>query len=417
MKTPMRLIVDIVRFLGTGLGLFLIGIGLRTHTRGTRSAGVGFGALLIGLGGLFNYWMLRPNRSRLPQGLEIETWRAVDDGLHNSNSDLIYWQGAFYLIHAAAPFHFASTTTRLVLRRSTDAHHWEEVTSFQSPGEDIRDPKFAAIGKRLYIYYLPNRSFDPEPYTTACTWSEDGVHWQPAKSVQPEGWLFWRPKSRDGRTWYAPAYWWEHGASILLKSGDGESWERVSVIHTGDRNDETDIEFLPDGHMLATARLEHSFNVVTGDPLGSTLIASARAPYVEWEAHTKDRLTRLDGPCLFAYNGRVYALGRFQPVLSEPFSRQGGVLSRKRTALYVVEPGGLIRLGDLPSAGDTSYGGVALRGDDLYLCYYTSDIRRDPPWLIGMVLPSEIRMARLSLSQLEALALAKGAAPAGKKTT
>jgi hypothetical protein len=58
-----------------------------------------------------------------------------------------------------------------------------------------------------------------------------------------------------------------------------------------------------------------------------------------------------------------------------------------------------------------------LRGDDLSLCYYTSEIRRDRPWLIGMVLPSGSRMARLSLSQLEALALGKGAAPAGKKTT
>ena len=38
--------------------------------------------------------------------------------------------------------------------------------------------------------------------------------------------MFWRPKTRDGRTWYVAAYWYEHGESILLRSTDGRAWTR-----------------------------------------------------------------------------------------------------------------------------------------------------------------------------------------------
>ena len=65
-------------------------------------------------------------------------------------------------------------------------------------------------------------------------------------------------------------------------------------------------------------------------------------------------------------------------------------------------------LSDLPSAGDTSYAGVVLRDGALFASYYTSDPTRDWPWLLGMFLRSEIRMARVELASLAALADASG---------
>ena len=82
----------------------------------------------------------------------------------------------------------------------------------------------------------------------------------------------------------------------------------------------------------------------------------------------------------------------------------GSVLSRKRTALFRVDDDRLTWLSDLPSAGDTSCAGTVIRGDFLYVSYYTSDIRRDVPWLLGMVLPSDIRIARIPLAALEGIA-------------
>jgi hypothetical protein len=148
--------------------------------------------------------------------LQFEHWDVVNDGLHNSNTDLIYWREAFYLVHAASPYHFANKKCKLVILRSPDAKNWLRIAGFGADGEDIRDPKFAAIGERLFLYALKNRDFKAEPYTSVYTVSEDGENWPHYQKIEPEGWLFWRPKTQDGKNWYVPAYWWKHGKSALM---------------------------------------------------------------------------------------------------------------------------------------------------------------------------------------------------------
>jgi hypothetical protein len=345
---------------------------------------------------------LRQNRAFINPGLELDTWDVVADGAHNSNTDLIHFRGCFYLAHQTSPWHFGSEESRLVVRRSADARQWEKVVEFEAPGEELRDPKFAVIGDRLFLYMLRNRTWDPEPYTTVCTCSEDGTSWGLLVDIQPEGWLFWRSETIDSATWYAPAYWREHGRSALLRSSDGIEWTWVSEIYSGERNDETAIKFLPDGRMIATLRLEGS-GQMRGDPQASTLIAVASPPYEEW-SYARSRVTRLDGPCLFAHGGEVFAAGRYQADRLPGLSEQGSVFSRKRTSLFLLREDGLIYLSDLPSSGDTSYAGAVIQGDVAYVSYYTSPIDKDYPWLIGMLSRTDIRMARISLPSLLRLA-------------
>ena len=363
--------------------------------------------LVVGLpiAGFLVLW-LRPNRAEIDPRLSLEHWAAVADGLHNSNTDLILWQGDFLLVHDARPYHFGSPDARLVLRRSHDGREWTELARFQVPGKDIRDPKLAIIGGKLFLYALPNSGVAATPEYTVVATSEDAVHWTDFAPVEPSGWLLWRPKSPDGgRTWYAPAYWNEHGKSVLLRSTDGLRFEQVSVIHDGDGNDETDLVFLPDGRALATARLEVTPDTVLGNYDGRTAIAVAEPPYTTWTTH-ESRLTRLDGPNLFVLDGVVYAVARYQPDPNGFFTRMGGVLSRKRTALYRVEPERLVRLSDLPSSADTSYAGVAVRDGALWVDWYTSRIDRDWPWLFGMALRTDIRMARIPLDALREVSAA-----------
>jgi hypothetical protein len=354
------------------------------------------------------YWYFRPNSAAVDPSLQAETWTAVGDGMHNSNTDMIRWRDRFYLVHASSPYHFATEKCRLVIRSSGDARSWEKLSEVNIPGEDIRDPKFAVIGGRLFLYVLKSTRFIAEPYRTALRTSADGRTWTPLVDIDPEGWLFWRPKTRDGRTWYVPAYWHEHGKSILLESTDGVRWSQVSVIHEGDWNDETDIEFLPDGRMIATARLEGSDRWL-GDENASTLIALAPPPYTGWKS-TKSHVTRLDGPALFSYNGNTYAVGRHNPDRTGFFTYFGSILARKRTALYRVLGDRLVYLSDLPSAGDTSYAGVVLHDGHAYISYYTSDTARDYPWIIGMLARSDIMIAKIELPLLERLAESKLAA-------
>jgi hypothetical protein len=378
-----------------------------------KTIGWVFGSLvviLVLLASLIAYWYLRPNRAQVNTSIVVDSWDIANDRMHNSNTDLIVWQGKYYVSYVSSPFHFGSKESALHVKVSTDQGlTWLEVNTFTPFGEDIRDPKFAAIGNRLFLYALKNTSFVAEPYITVYSYTDDGLKWTTFDVVPGlDGWLFWRPKTQDGITFYNAAYWFQHGKSVLLKSTDGINWEIVSTIHQGDRNDETEIQFLPDGRLLATARLEYSgfADGAFGDPKGATLIAVSAPPYTEWTDLLQSRVTRLDGPYLFSYHDRVYAVGRYQPDLGHSglLTAQGSILARKRTSLFEVRTDGLAYLTDLPSAGDTSYTGVVVEGDIAYVSYYTSPIDRDYSWILGMLTPSAVRMAKVDLLALEALA-------------
>lgn len=354
--------------------------------------------------GLMLYALQRPRVAGVDPKVVQETWDAVADGDHNSNTDLVEFDGWIYLCHQTSPYHLGSSRSRLLLWRSRDARAWEKVTEFKNQrGLEYRDPKFAVINRRLFLYVLPNLTLMAEPVTTEYTSSHDGVTWEPLVEVNQPGWLFWRPKTRDGVTWYVTAYWGEHGKSILFSSPDGVAWSPVSMINEGERNDETDFEFLPDGRIISTARLEGNGNQ-WGDATASTLISVAFPPYERW-SYAKSRVTRLDGPCLFPYNGRTYAIGRYQATRAWRVAEQGGMYARKRTSIFLVEAERLLYLCDLPSAGDTSYAGIVVRGDELFASYYASPPAKDYTWSMGIFRRTDIRMARIHLPSLEALAV------------
>lgn len=356
--------------------------------------------------GLALYALQRPRAAGVEPDVVRETWDAVADGAHNSNTDLVEFDGWIYLCHQTSPYHLGSSRSRLLLWRSRDGRAWEKVTEFKNlRGLEYRDPKFAVINSQLFLYVLPNLTLMAEPVTTEYTSSRDGVTWAPLVEVNQPGWLFWRPKTRDGATWYVTAYWGEHGKSMLFKSPDGIDWSPVSMIYEGERNDETDFEFLPDGRIISTARLEGNGNQ-WGDATASTLISVASPPYDRW-TYAKSRVTRLDGPCLFPYNGRVYVIGRYQATRAPRIGEQGGMYARKRTSIFLVEPDRLVYLCDLPSAGDTSYAGIVIRGEELFASYYTSPIEKDYTWSMGIFRRTDIRMARIDLPGLEALAARK----------
>jgi hypothetical protein len=150
---------------------------------------------------------------------------------------------------------------------------------------------------------------------------------------------------------------------------------------------------------------------IFGDPRGSTVISVADPPYTSWKRVAESLVTRLDGPYLFSYHNRVYAVGRYQPGLGQtgPLTDQGSCLAPKRTSLFEVRMDGLAYLTDLPSDGDTSYVGLVMNGDTAYASYYTSPINHDWVWLMGMLSPSSVRIAKIDLTAMEALANQVGA--------
>jgi len=330
---------------------------------------------------------------------KLEVWTVVDDGLHNAFTDLIHWRGYFWLAYVSSPSHFGNRRSRVIILRSKDAREWQKIIQFSGNGEDIRDPKLAEIKGRLFLYALLNNKFEPEPYKTVTAYSNDGATWSPLADVTPTGWLLRRPLTADSTTWFAPAHHIEYGASVLFASKDGITWDRRGSIHTGERADETSIHILENGQMVAVTRLEVGSSIF-GHRDAGTLISYADAPYTSWTPRARNTVTRLDGSALFRHMGRIFAVGRRQVTTGGPFRWQGSAFSRERCALYLVidNEDGLVHLLDLPSSGDTSYPGVVIENDKIFISYYTNNTENDMPWLLGMLSPTRIQIAMFVFS-------------------
>ena len=377
------------------------------------------------------YWDLRgPASFDADPVLKLEHWVAVPAGddparEHASNTDLIHYKGSFFLIHAQTKWHLEDKKGALVVQRSSDARDWEEVARITVPNTDVRDPKFAIINGRLFLYFLPNLSLDPDPRTTYWSVSDDGIEWRTpeelatvttlqhvdggTKRVTSAGWMLWRPKTRDGETWYVVAFGrkpmsefsgFRNQITILLKTRDGLNFEEVSEVYTAHGNGEPTLEFLPDGSIIATLRCSSlgTHGYLMGNPTSNTVIATSPAPYIEW-SHAHSFITRLDGATLFPVGGRIFAVGRNH---MGPRMDLGNHFSPKRTAFYEVEKDKLTHLFDLPSNGDTAYTGVAMRGDDIYSSYYTSPIDKEYPWIFAICYKTktEIRIGKVSAAGL-----------------
>ena len=66
--------------------------------------------------------VLRPRSVGVRSDIVRETWDAVADGAHNSNTDLTEFDGWLYLCHQTSPYHLGSRKSRLLLWRSRFLH-------------------------------------------------------------------------------------------------------------------------------------------------------------------------------------------------------------------------------------------------------------------------------------------------------
>jgi hypothetical protein len=381
------------------------------------------------MGGLIVYWYVRPPPSfETDPILQLQTWTAIPPGddmkkQHQSNTDLTFYNGKFYLCYQSSKWHLQDHNGELIVATSTDGKFWKKVISFRMPDNntDVRDPQFLAIHGKLFLYFLPNYNFDPGPNMTYYSVSSDGMHWQAPKELfvkvkyeYPNGTITYKmvtskprdPKTYDGITWYAmggkrgvkyPGK--ASGYTILLKSTDGLNWEEVSEVYPYHSNGEPCFAFLPDGGIIGCLRCGSlgSPGYEFGNPTGCTIIVTSH-DYIHW-SFNYSFITRLDGGLMFSYKGRIFATGRNQ---EGPTPDCGSHVTAKRTAVYEVKKDRLIFLFNLPSNGDTAYCGVQILGNTIYISYYTPPIDKNYPWILGICfLPrTEIRMAKFSADGL-----------------
>lgn len=137
----------------------------------------------------------------------------------------------------------------------------------------------------------------------------------------------------------------------LFQSRDGVKWEAVTLLDVPDHPNETTLRFAAGGECLALVRRE------AGDRNG--WLGRALPPYRDWKWESIGR--PIGGPdMLLDSSGQIWIAGRDQGP------------DGPRTAIGPWREGAWRPRVTLPSGGDNSYPGMALRGGTLWIGYYSS---------------------------------------------
>ncbi len=326
---------------------------------------------------------------------------------HNENVDMIAWKGSFWLVHRTARSQVLGPNSALHVYKSSDGKSFSQVALIQAPSDrDIRDPSFYVVGDDLYIKTITRLPVTSTRDTgvdsiTMGTHSSDGTTWAPLANLGPEQWSFWRVKQNAG-VYYSAAYADGDASVSLFSSTDGVNWTQGAQVYgvAADTPLETELVFMPSGRMLAIMRTDGADTVyLATQPPISTRICWAMPPYDTFDCSQTLDGVRLDGPLAISWQSRLFVIAR-KHLLTD-------TLGRKRTALYELTgnfEGGPLAIqewGELPSAGDTSYAGaVMIDANRAAVSWYSGDLERDEPWVIGMLDLTDIWLGTIDFSRV-----------------
>lgn len=327
---------------------------------------------------------------------------------HNENTDLTVWNGAIYLVHRTAMSQVLGPNSSLRISRSTDGGETFTLLAVLPAvmDRDLRDPHFFTVGNALHIKALArlpvlstkDSDVDTIPLGTHST---DGTTWSDLTPIGPNTWSYWRPKERNG-TWYSAAYSDGDDHVSLFSSTDGVTWTQGPSVYAvaEDTPLETELTFMPSGKLLALVRMDGTQAELLGEQGRlRTKICWADPPYdKDFDCPQELEGQRLDGPLSFFHDGRLFHLAR----------KHLGAGGRKRTALYEIkgdlDAGGALsitELGELPSAGDTSYAGAAkIDANRTLVTWYSGNLEKDEGWVFGMLDITDVWQATIDFSKL-----------------
>ena len=187
----------------------------------------------------------------------------------------------------------------------------------------------------------------------------DGVHFGPTRPVVLEkqiatdhDWL-WRVTWREN-TAYGVVYQSAGDLSRvhLVKSADGIRYEQIAELPVDGQPNEATIRFRDDGEMLLVIRRE------AGSQRG--MLGRSAGPYAVW---TWSEMThRLGGPNFLMLPDGELILG----------TRKYGDTGATTMIGLLTDDGTVSERLELPSGGDTSYPGMLVHDEQLYVSYYSS---------------------------------------------
>ena len=297
---------------------------------------------------------------------------------HNAFTDLIRFRDSWVCALRESSGHIADDGHVRIIR-SDDGTGWTSVADIPcpEPSQDLRDPKLSLTSDGRLM--LTAAAFRPVCQTFSF-FSADGATWSAGNKIGPPGLWLWRTVWQDGYAYnFGRSEVEEDRFLQLFRSTDG-----VDFQPHGDRQfrgvyaNETAPIFLPDGTCLTLLRRD-------SDPPTAQL-GMAKPPYESW--NWRDLGVRIGGPALVQLpDGRLLAVVR---LYDEP----------RRTALCWLdaERATLTEFPTLPSRGDTSYAGLVMHENSLWISYYSTDEAAEGE--VEVRERTSIYLARITLSAL-----------------
>lgn len=287
----------------------------------------------------------------------LDVRKIWDEAPHNAFTDLVHFGGRFFCVFREGEGHVSPDGALRVIA-SSDGVNWASTALITSDHSDLRDAKITVTPENQLMLCgaeaLHDRSV--QTHQSLAWFSDDGARWSERVEIgDPDIWL-WRA------TWHrGVAYGMGYGCGQdnrrlrFYRSEDGRQFRALGdYFADGDYANETSIVFVGDtAHCL-----------LRRDGEGATaMIGTAEPPYSHWA--WKDLGVYLGGPhMLLLPDGRLVGAVRIR----------FGADDQRRTALGIIDPQvGLFReVLTLPSGGDTSYAGMVLHDDRLWVSYYSS---------------------------------------------
>jgi len=296
--------------------------------------------------------------------------RVFHNGEHNAFTDMIHFEGRYYLTFRSCPDgHMVHPTSSIIVLASDDLKTWEQVHRFSVRHRDTRDPHFLSFKGKLFIYTgtwysgattLARDKYDLNQHLGYAVWSDDGQSWsRPSLLEGTFGHYIWRAAAWKDTAYLCGRHKIEFEVadkgegrqimSLMLESDDGLVWRKKAVFQPVD-GDETAFQFDRSGNVTAIARA-HGRNPAQ--------VLRAKPPWTNWQRTELDRY--IGGPLLVKWGERQVVGGRKL------------VGDTARTSMYWLNDHSLAEFAELPSGGDTSYPGfIELDSTHAVMSWYSS---------------------------------------------
>ncbi|CAG9298392.1 exo-alpha-sialidase [Celerinatantimonas diazotrophica] len=292
---------------------------------------------------------------------------AKDPALHLAFTDLVYFAGRLWLAYRSASSHHRQDGVIIVMVQTQDG--WCENAVIRAAG-DLRDPKFSvSVGGALLLNCA--RVEGKQLYSVLYQFEQN--HWQQvALLAEPDQWL-WRLQGCTERS-YGFAYQHPNTLKFYQIQQDFSS----QLLLDNPLNENQIVDGYPNETGLCLSPQQRMYCLLRRDGKDPrAMLGQSEPPYLHWQWQILD--TRIGGPVLTYYRPDQPLLAVVR--LFEPF--------RTSICRIDIERGEIIEVLALPSAGDTSYAGLAwLDGSQLRVSYYSSHEG-----------PSAIYLAQLVVSQ------------------